>query len=264
VARAHDARQVSPAGVRLGAPYGSTAKPTPEELKILNNSELGKYVARRTNTGRGATYGMTSEEAVLAAGLMDRSQVVSPLAGLPVSGSYGDFSYAKTVLDGDWDEYWQDSQVGYGYKNLSTASVTSGKDREPAPISVVPTSSTNPERPRTVAAGYDVSRNVLTVVFRDGTFYNYYNVDPGTWRAFKDAHSKGQFIARYLDYTDRGTANMKKTSIAAREQLYRVARTGQISHGATVANQFDRAAGFPHHRVPRVSPVAAVKKVPGI
>jgi KTSC domain len=266
MARASDSRGVDPSGVRVGAPHGSTSKPTPEELAILRNSEAGTYIARRTSRGGPNSYSMTQEQGVLAASLMDTSGVVSPLAGLPVAGSYGDFTYAKSVLGhaiggGDWDEYWEEKQRGYNYDNLSVKPVTSGRDREPAPISLVPTSTTDPERPRTVAAGYDSKREVLTVVFRDGTFYNYYDVDPSTWDAFKSEQSKGQFIAYYLDAKPRGTANMKKTAIAAREQLYRISRTGQLAHKGKVDAQFDRSTASP---VPRVSPVAPVTKIPGV
>ena len=44
------------------------------------------------------------------------------------------------------------------------------EDQEsPAALTDIPTSSTNVRRPRTVAAGYDEEREVLTVMFRDGT-----------------------------------------------------------------------------------------------
>lgn len=56
----------------------------------------------------------------------------------------------------------------------------------------IPTSSTNYARPRTVAAGYDEDNQVMTVVFRDGTFYNYYQVSPTEWEAFHASYSKGR------------------------------------------------------------------------
>ncbi len=263
MARAADARGKDPSGVRVGVPYGTTSKPTPEELSIIRNSEAARGIARRTKTGRGGSYAMTQEEAIQAASLMDTSSVVSPLAGLPTAASVGEFSFAKSILGGGWDEYWEDTQRGYGYANLAANPVTRGRgpgntSREPAPISVVPTSTTNPQRPRTVAAGYDGSRGVLTVVFRDGTFYNYYSVDPPTWDAFKAAHSKGPFIEQFLDGKERGTANMKKTAVASREQLYRVARTGQVTTKGR--SQYDRSTAT---RTPRVNPIAPVPKIPG-
>ena len=39
----------------------------------------------------------------------------------------------------------------------------------------------------------------MTVIFRDGTFYNYYSVSGLEWTNFKRARSKGRFIRMYLD-----------------------------------------------------------------
>jgi hypothetical protein len=237
--------------------------PSAEELSISRNRESG--VAKRTARGGPDSYSMTAEQAIGAASLMDRSQHVSPLAGMPVAGSTGDFSFAKFALGkatgegGIWDDYWQDDQSGYDYANNAQArlvggnpvggAVTSGRGRQPAPISIVPTSTTNPERPRTVAAGYDQKRSVLTVVFRDGTFYNYYGCDKPIWDGFKAEHSKGLYIRTVLDRMARGTANMGAAPVASREQLYRVARASQQHHGTgspfgvTQYDQYDRATG---------------------
>jgi hypothetical protein len=253
MARSRDARQTSV----------MPQLPSAQELAIMRNREYGAdpSVPRRTASGRSMSYSMTEEAAIAAASLMDRTQVISPLAGLPVSASSGDFAFAKAVLgsstgeDGLWDDYWEDSQEGYDYANLAGSTVTvagqkfvrpgtavtSGRDRQPAPITLVPTSTINPERPRTVAAGYDPRRQVLTVVFRDGTFYNYYDVDSQTWVAFKAAPSKGRFIASNLDYQPRGTANMSGTTVFAREQAYRVARTGQLVNDGQPQLQIDRS-----------------------
>jgi hypothetical protein len=104
----------------------------------------------------------------------------------------------------------------------------------------VPTSSSNYSRPRTVAAGYDPATSTMTVVFRDGTFYNYYEVTPGEWSAFYASYSKG------APWLNRGFANGKQTAdglfinkprgyadvsalpSAVQEQLYRVSRANQI------------------------------------
>ena len=105
----------------------------------------------------------------------------------------------------------------------------------------IPTSSTNYSRPRTVAAGYDAERQTMTVVFRDGTFYNYYQITPGEWRAFKASISKGNpwlNKANKNQGTDglfigkpRGPAEVQSISPAIRELLYRVVRTQQIYRG---------------------------------
>lgn len=108
------------------------------------------------------------------------------------------------------------------------------------PLTDIPTSSTNYSRPRTVAAGYDPGSRTMTVVFRDGTFYNYYDVTPGEWENFSASYSKG------TPWLNKGFPNGKQkfdglfigkrhepadvTAIdpAIREALYRVSRTQQI------------------------------------
>ena len=100
----------------------------------------------------------------------------------------------------------------------------------PAPISVVPTSTINPERPRTVAAGYDPEREVLTVVFRDGTWYNYYEVTVSEWKAFKAAVSKGRFIYKILDFKPRGEASTKGIAAGVRKNLYAISRAAQVGY----------------------------------
>lgn len=111
-------------------------------------------------------------------------------------------------------------------------------DEDSAVLSDIPTSSTNYSRPRTVAAGYDPEREIMTVVFRDGTFYNYYDVKYNEWVAFSGSYSKGRpwlnrknksqtadglFVSK-----PRGPANVADIDPRIREQLYRVARAQQI------------------------------------
>lgn len=125
-------------------------------------------------------------------------------------------------------------RLGYTYSNLGSApstSVVSSVGTGPADITQSPTATTNPNRPRTVAAGYDSDRKVLTTVFRDGTFYNYYGVSSLEWGNFKRAKSKGRFIRLYLDGKTRGTASMGAVPQAHQELLYKVARTTQVMRG---------------------------------
>jgi hypothetical protein len=56
------------------------------------------------------------------------------------------------------------------------------------------TSTTNPRRPRTIAAGYDSKKQIMTVVFRDNTWWNYYEVPQNVWDGFTASHSKGEFL----------------------------------------------------------------------
>jgi hypothetical protein len=111
------------------------------------------------------------------------------------------------------------------------------EDDSPADITVVPTSTTNPDRPRTVAAGYDEEEEKLTVIFRDGTFYNYYEVSGGEWAAFKANRSKGAIIARMLDFKPRGPANVSDLSTQAQKAFYRYSRGAQIAVKGKVPGQ---------------------------
>jgi len=103
-----------------------------------------------------------------------------------------------------------------------------GEDSSPADLTVIPTSTTNPQRPRTVAAGYDEDEEKLTVVFRDGTFYNYYEVDANEWKAFKANRSKGAIIYQMLDFKPRGPADVSTLSKSAQRAFYRFSRGAQI------------------------------------
>ena len=102
------------------------------------------------------------------------------------------------------------------------------EDSSPAPLTLIPTSTTNPDRPRTVAAGYDSDEEKLTVMFRDGTLYNYYEVNPNEWTTFKSNRSKGAVIYSMLDFKPRGYADDSSMSQKAREAFYRFSRGSQI------------------------------------
>jgi hypothetical protein len=111
------------------------------------------------------------------------------------------------------------------------------QDSSPAPLTLIPTSTSNPERPRTVAAGYDSDEEKLTVMFRDGTLYNYYEVTPSEWTAFKANRSKGAVINRLLDFKPRGYADDTSISQKAREAFYRFSRGSQIYSGGKEKGQ---------------------------
>lgn len=73
-----------------------------------------------------------------------------------------------------------------------------------APMSVSPTSTSNPDRPRTLMAGFMITDPVnntgtLSVMFRDGTMYNYYDVTMDDWKTFKFAPSKGKQVIPMLE-----------------------------------------------------------------
>lgn len=133
-----------------------------------------------------------------------------PLAhgATPVAAGHGEFETISITED--------DADAGKATENPGHAA---------APITLVPTSTTNPDRPRTVAAGYDHGTRTLTVLFRqqgrhdDGDPYNYYEVDNRTWQNFKRARSKGRFIYTYLDSHERGWAEASSVTDFARAAL---------------------------------------------
>jgi hypothetical protein len=142
-----------------------------------------------------------------------------------------------------------DSYLNSGYetpertRGKKTGWTFKGTAVAPSALYDLPTSTTNWRRPRTVAAGYDYNPDedtgVLTVVFRDGTFYNYYDVPPSVWIEFHDSFSKGPMLNRktknggqaidgkLLSYK-HGPADMSALSPKAQEFLYKAARTVQI------------------------------------
>jgi hypothetical protein len=73
-----------------------------------------------------------------------------------------------------------------------------------------PTNTSNPNRPRTLAAGYDAQSGVLFVRFRgaklgprvyaDGVGYEYYNVTQTEWDEFRRDASPGTYINHVLNY----------------------------------------------------------------
>jgi hypothetical protein len=63
-----------------------------------------------------------------------------------------------------------------------------------AKLTISSTSTLNPNSPRTLSAGYDAENYILTVQFRDGTLYNYYDVPLEMWEAFSAADSKGKYL----------------------------------------------------------------------
>lgn len=69
---------------------------------------------------------------------------------------------------------------------------------ESVDISVAPTRTTNPGRPRTLAAGYNYETDTLRVVFREGAVYDYFDVTTAEWTQFKRSASPGRFINRRL------------------------------------------------------------------
>lgn len=142
-------------------------------------------------------------------------------------------------------------RTGWTFKGVAVA---------PSALADLPTSTSNWRRPRTVAAGYDYNpetdTGVLTVVFRDGTFYNYYDVPAAVWIEFHNSFSKGPMLNRkskngvqaidgkLLAYK-HGPADMSNLSPTAQEFLYKVARTVQIYNREAKA-RINAATGKAH------------------
>ena len=144
---------------------------------------------------------------------------------------------SATVIPGLTDDLDQD------------ADYTTKGNTGPAPLTDIPTSSTNAQRPRTVAAGYQLyagegnvpyeqRKGKLTVMFRDGTLYNFYDVSPEEWILFKGQLSKGPMLnwkpaPGFLLEKDHGPADLSQVSSAAQKTIQRIARTAQVryAHG---------------------------------
>jgi len=153
--------------------------------------------------------------------------------GIPTTASYGEFdemiplfgNQRGTNAQAKETMKYYDPLTGSQYENYGEE--PDMVDDQPAELTLVPTSTINPERPRTVAAGYDKNEEKITVVFRDGTFYNYYQVTPTEWQRFKAVVSKGRYIMAYLDSKPRGQADVSSISQTARTAFYRFSRAAQ-------------------------------------
>ena len=87
-----------------------------------------------------------------------------------------------------------------------------------ANLTLVPTETSNPDEPRTLGAGYDENYFILTVQFRDGTLYNYYDVPPKIWYAFRMSPSKGIYMQQELDaWPRKGKVQGHSTGYYARK-----------------------------------------------
>lgn len=113
---------------------------------------------------------------------------------------------------------------------------------EAALLSVFPTSTTNPQRPRTLAAGYNHNDRVMTVMFRDGTLYNYYQVSTTMWNGFKRAFSKGVWIRQNLDVRGGGLGSVATTQGGV--QANNVRTYGLMLQGGRKGTQFKGSADF--------------------
>lgn len=67
------------------------------------------------------------------------------------------------------------------------------------PYPQMDTRSSNPERPRTLEAGYDSGNQILRITFREGAVYEYLGVPDHTWETFRRAPSPGRMVDDVLN-----------------------------------------------------------------
>lgn len=174
--------------------------------------------------------------------------VFNDLTGQVAGRSKYDLDATKFGYDVTAGDYYQapyynpNDPLTPRYKNqagsLPGAGPAADRVDGPAPLTVIPTSTSNLKRPRTVAAGWQANPDnpklgKLTVLFRDGTYYNYYDVSESEWLRFKVAPSKGPLlnprpVPGFLMYKQRGEATTDFMSEISQETQYRIARTTQL------------------------------------
>jgi hypothetical protein len=103
------------------------------------------------------------------------------------------------------------------------------RDERPSDIAIRGTSTTNPQKPRTIAAGYDREKMILTVVFRGNIWWNYYDVPEYMWLEFVAAESKGKYLRESgLDtWDDMGPADTDSLGRIRKFKLNRIARLAE-------------------------------------
>lgn len=115
------------------------------------------------------------------------------------------------MADFDPEEYWQESLFNEFAGSVANqlppppdsedAIATPGQGALPYEDDFLdPTSTSNPMRPRTLAAHWRAVDSTLIVMFRDGTIWEYPGVvDRFAWNSFRAAVSKGAWIYTNLD-----------------------------------------------------------------
>jgi hypothetical protein len=134
----------------------------------------------------------------------------------------------------------------------------------------IPTSTTNVRRPRTVAAGYARRRypngkdgepgeeyGILTVVFRDGTIWNYEGVSEGDWLNFRASVSKGRPWINEKRFGVGREADAAFIDPRIRARIYEVAREYQIQSASVRRYRAPDQSKKTKARVQRVGKMAA-------
>lgn len=142
--------------------------------------------------------------------------------------SWQKFQMLREFMDQDQNQFDQEISDDDFYEVVSTPEEFKSGSYT-AKLTLKPTSTTNPARPRTVAAGYDFKNFILTVVFPDGTWYNYYDVPQTIWEEFKMANSKGRYLkaSGLDDWPSRGKANIGEMPASRRAALVSVTKSAR-------------------------------------
>ncbi|TKK84577.1 KTSC domain-containing protein [Herbidospora galbida] len=90
------------------------------------------------------------------------------------------------------DPFWYLDEARDPWLRRQLQDASDGSDIDLLPYQ--PTATTNHERPRTKAAGYNQRTRQLRVRFRNGSRYVYFDVEPEIWEEFKATHSPGEFL----------------------------------------------------------------------
>jgi hypothetical protein len=196
-----------------GVPFKPPADPALQQLGKTGPPKPAKLpkapAAPKRHGGGGGVSRRTSYDSIAKPPQVRRVSkprvVIDPKKRALIAPESGEFD--TNVFDPDMEVYVEgrdDVETGDGGDDDGGGGIPRPISNENelgpmAPITVVPTSSSNPARPRTLAAGYARERKTLSVIFRDGTPWNYYEVTALEWANFKRAKSKGRFIRLYLN-----------------------------------------------------------------
>lgn len=133
--------------------------------------------------------------------------------------------------------YWQDDDAIRSLQEDESeqdapAPSTPEDNSSPAELTDIPTSTTDVLRPRTVAAGYDSDRRVMTIVFREGAVFNYYDVSPGEWQTFHSSFSKGALLVKgsVFDLKEKSPAVLENLDPLIYAEISYVARLAQLKY----------------------------------
>ena len=127
----------------------------------------------------------------------------------------------NTIRPGSGAEHWLNTLMNDGSSDGSVVPDPNFEIEEiSTPVNMSTTSSSKPERPRTLRAGYDHQGERLVVVFRDGTWYEYQNVSVDMWQEFQAAKSKSPLLdSTIFTSLNRGAISPNTMSRSQRVQM---------------------------------------------